>query len=41
MKDAGSPKILFENLDLTPSHSILWTGLHTEGPGRHVVYNPE
>jgi hypothetical protein len=40
-KEAGSPKLLFENLDLTPIHSILWTGLHTEGPGRPVVYRPE
>ena len=30
-----------ENLDLTPIHSILWTDLHTEGPGRPVEYNPE
>jgi hypothetical protein len=41
MKEVGSPKILFENLDLTPIHSILWTDLHTEGPGRPVEYNPE
>jgi hypothetical protein len=41
MKKVGSPKLLFENLDLTPIHSILWTGLHTQGPGRPVVYNPE
>ena len=40
-KEAGSPKLLFENLDLTPIHSILWTGLHTEGPGRPVIYRPE
>jgi len=33
--------ILFENLDLTPIHSILWKGLHLEGPGRPVTYNPE
>jgi hypothetical protein len=39
--EVGSPKLLFENLDLTPIHSILWTGLHTEGPGRPVEYNPE
>ena len=32
---------MFENLDLTPIHSILWTDLHTEGPGRPVEYNPE
>jgi len=41
MKGVGSPKILFENLDLTPIHHILWTDLHTEGPGRPVEYNPE
>ena len=41
MKETGSPKLLFKNLDLTPIHSILWTGLHTEGPGRPVVYDPE
>jgi hypothetical protein len=40
-KETGSPKLLFENLDLTPIHSILWTDLHTEGPGRPVVYQPE
>jgi len=40
-KETGSPKLLFENLDLTPIHSILWTDLRTEGPGRPVVYNPE
>jgi len=39
--EAGSPKLLFENLDLTPIHSTLWTNLHTEGPGRPVEYNPE
>jgi len=41
MKEAGSPKLLFENLDLTPIHPILWTDLHKEGPGRPVEYNPE
>jgi hypothetical protein len=41
MKETGSPKELFENLDLTPIHSILWTGLHKEGPGRPVEYDPE
>jgi hypothetical protein len=40
-KEVGSPKLLFENLDLTPIHSILWTGLHRYGPGRPVVYQPE
>jgi len=32
---------LFENLDLTPIQPILWTDLHTEGPGRPVEYQPE
>ena len=41
MKGVGSPKLLFENLDLTPIHPTLWTDLHTEGPGRPVEYNPE
>ena len=41
MKEIGSPKLLFENLDLTPIHLTLWTDLHTEGPGRPVIYNPE
>jgi len=39
-KETGSPKLLFENLDLTPIHSTLWTGLHRDGPGRPVVYSP-
>ena len=33
--------VLFENLDLSPLHSILWKGLHLEGSGRPVEYNPE
>jgi hypothetical protein len=41
MKGVGSPKLLFENLDLTPLQTILWTNLHTEGPRRPVEYNPE
>jgi hypothetical protein len=41
MKEVGSPKLLFENLDLTPLQSILWKNLHTKGPGRPVQYNPE
>jgi len=40
-KKIGSPKLLFKNLDLTPIHPILWTGLHQYGPGRPVEYNPE
>jgi len=39
--EVGSPKLLFENLDLTPIHSILWTDLHKHGPGRPVEYQPE
>jgi len=27
--------------EFNPIHSILWTDLHTEGPGRPVEYNPE
>jgi len=41
MKEAGSPKQLFENLDLTPIQPTLWKRLHTTGPGRPVQYNPE
>jgi hypothetical protein len=41
MKEVGSPKLLFENLDLTPLHPILWKNLHKTGPGRPVQYNPE
>ena len=37
----GSPKLLFENLDLTPIHPILWIGLNRDGPGRPVKYSPE
>jgi hypothetical protein len=40
-KKIGSPKLLFKNLDLTPIHSILWSGLHQYGPGRPVTYQPE
>jgi hypothetical protein len=41
MKRSGSPMLLFECLDLTPLHSILWKGLHREGAGRPVEYDPE
>ncbi len=41
MTEAGSPKLLFENVDLTPIHPILWTDLHKHGPGRPVEYQPE
>ena len=40
-KKIGSPKLLFKNLNLTPIHPILWTDLHTQGPGRPVEYQPE
>jgi hypothetical protein len=33
--------LLFGCLDLTPLHSILWKGLHVEGAGRPVRYDPE
>ena len=32
--------LLFGNLDLSPIRSILWRGLHVEGPGRPVTYDP-
>jgi hypothetical protein len=41
MKRSGSPMLLFKNLDLTAIRSILWKGLHREGAGRPVEYNPE
>jgi len=41
MKEIGSPKLLFENQDLTPIHPTLWKGLHAEGPGRPVEYDLE
>jgi hypothetical protein len=41
LKEVGSPKQLFENLDLTPIQPVLWTNLHKDGPGRPVQYNPE
>lgn len=39
-KEVGSPKVLFQSLDLTPIQSILWRDLHRQGPGRPVVYDP-
>jgi hypothetical protein len=33
--------LLFEKLDLSPLHSILWNGLHEQGAGRPVEYSPE
>jgi hypothetical protein len=40
MKKTGSPKLLFENVDLSPIHPILWFGLHQDGSGRPVIYDP-
>src|SRR3990170_5605663 len=39
-KEVGSPNVLFDNVDLTPIQSFLWKGLHREGAGKPVVYNP-
>ena len=33
--------VLFECLDLSPVRPILWFGLHEDGPGRPVEYDPE
>ena len=33
--------LLFKSLDLRPLRSILWKGLHLEGAGRPVEYDPE
>jgi hypothetical protein len=41
MKETGSPKLLFENLDSTPIHPTLWKAPHRHGPGRPAKYNPE
>ena len=41
MKKSGSPMLLFGNLDLSALYSILWKGLHLEGPGKPVIYDPE
>jgi hypothetical protein len=41
MERSGSPKLLFESLDLKPLHSILWKNLHLEGAGRPVEYDPK
>ena len=40
VKEVGSPRLLFKNLDLTPIHPILWKGLHRGGPGKPVIYDP-
>jgi hypothetical protein len=41
MKRSGSPMLLFQTLDLRALHSLLWKGLHLEGAGRPVEYDPE
>lgn len=41
MERSGSPKLLFESLDLKPLHSILWKNLHLKGTGRPVEYDPK
>lgn len=33
--------LLFGNLDLSPIRSVLWKGLHVEGSGKPVTYDPE
>jgi hypothetical protein len=40
MEVAGSPKVLFDLVDLKPIHGMLWVGLHLDGAGRPVVYDP-
>jgi hypothetical protein len=39
--ETGSPKLLFDLVDLKPIRGILWVGLHLDGAGRPVVYDPE
>ena len=41
MERVGSPTLLFQNLDLRPLQTILWSDLHSQGAGRPVKYNPE
>jgi len=41
MKKSGSPRLLFEMLDLSPIRPVLWLGLHQNGQGRPVEYDPE
>ena len=41
MERSGSPKGLFENVNLSPLHFILWQDLHLEGAGHPVEYEPE
>ena len=41
MERSGSPKVLFENLDLSSLHFLLWKDLHLEGAGRPIEYEPE
>jgi len=39
--EVGSPELLFENLNLTPIHPILWTGLHQYEPEKPTTYQAE
>jgi len=41
MEEVGSPKLLFDLVDFKPIRGILRAGLHLDGPGRPVVYDPE
>ncbi|MEM2103551.1 MAG: transposase [Candidatus Bathyarchaeia archaeon] len=41
MVEAGSPKLLFDLVDFKPIRHVLWVGLHVDGAGRPVVYDPE
>jgi len=41
MEEAGSPKLLFANVDLKPIRSVTWRDLHMDGPSKPVMYDPE
>lgn len=41
MKKTGSPRLLFEKVDLRAIRPLLWFGLHEDGPGRPVEFDPE
>jgi len=41
MKETGSPRLFFELLDLSAVRPFLWWGLHQNGAGRPVEYDPE
>jgi hypothetical protein len=40
MKEVGSHKLLFENLDLTPIHPILWKDIYEEAPEGQLSTTP-